>query len=209
MPNRNPVMTSSRVVNHAIGLAPARRGLAAGTSGMRCRRHGAECGNPLICAPKRSAEEFVAEDWVSVAEAITGRMRELKLSQRDLAVHSNVSVATIREIQRHRIKRRRNPRTLESLSESLGWPRQHLDAVLNGRLPQDPAEPAGDDGDLRSRLDLLEQRLDTIADVMHRIDAKIDVIAGHWLGAAGHEPEAAGTSAGVPAARSGPSEPGS
>jgi len=176
----------------------------------------------------------VAEDWVAVAEAITRRMRELKLTQRDLEVHSNVSVATIREIQRHRIKRRRNPRTLESLSESLGWPRQHLDAVLNGRLPQDPAELARDDGDLRSRLDQLEQRLDTIADVMNRIDAKIDAIAGYWHGAsgggssgggssgggasgqpgreqgdAGPEPEAAGTSAGVPAARSRPSGPGS
>jgi transcriptional regulator with XRE-family HTH domain len=166
----------------------------------------------------------VAEDWVAVAEAITGRMRELKLSQRDLAMHSNVSVATIREIQRHRIKRRRNPRTLESLSESLGWPRQHLDAVLNGRLPQDPAEPAGDDGDLRSRLDQLEQRLDTIADVMHRIHAKIDVIIGlrhdtarpgaarpgdSGPGEAGRGREAAGTPAGIPAARSGPSGPGS
>ena len=166
----------------------------------------------------------MAEDWVAVAEAITGRMRELKLSQRDLAVHSNVSVATIREIQRHRIKRRRNPRTLESLSESLDWPRQHLDAVLNGRLPQAPAEAAGDDADLRSRLDQLEQRLDTIADVMHRIDAKIDVIIDlrhdtarpvaarppdHEPRDAAHEPEAAGTSAGVPAARSRPSGPGS
>ncbi len=172
----------------------------------------------------------MAEDWVAVAEAITGRMRELKLSQRDLAVHSNVSVATIREIQRHRIKRRRNPRTLESLSESLGWPRQHLDAVLNGRLAQDPAEPAGADGDLRSRLDQLEQRLDTIASVMYRIDTKIDVIIDHRhdtarpgaarpadpeqapadpeQGAAGHE-QGAGTPAGVPAARSGPSGPGS
>ncbi len=173
----------------------------------------------------------MAEDWVAVAEAITRRMRELKLSQRDLAVHSNVSVATIREIQRHRIMRRRNPRTLESLSESLDWPRQHLDAVLNGRLPQDPAEPAGADGDLRSRLDQMAQRLDTIADVMHRIDAKIDVIidhrhdtagpeaarpadpereaAGHEREAAGHERDAAGTPAGVPAAKSGPSGPGS
>ena len=85
----------------------------------------------------------MSQDWVAVAEAITGRMRELKMSQRDLAVQSNVSVATIREIQRHRISRRRNPRTLESLSETLGWPRQHLDAVLNGRLPQEPAEAAG------------------------------------------------------------------
>jgi transcriptional regulator with XRE-family HTH domain len=163
----------------------------------------------------------VSEDWVAVAEAITGRMRELKVSQRDLAVHSNVSVATIREIQRHRISRRRNPRTLESLSESLGWPRQHLDAVLNGRLPQDPAEAGRDESDLRARLDELEQRLDMIVDVMHRIDAKIDIIIDLRHGDGDLEPgnlepgdlkpgwDAAGTPAGIPAARSGPSGPGS
>ena len=159
----------------------------------------------------------MSEDWVAVAGAITGRMRELKLSQRDLAVHSNVSVATIREIQRHRISRRRNPRTLESLSESLGWPRQHLDAVLNGRLPQDPVEADGDDTDLRSRLEWLERRLDTIADVVHRIDAKIDIIIDLRHGDPRHgdprhgDPgqEAAGTPAGIPAARSRPSGPGS
>jgi transcriptional regulator with XRE-family HTH domain len=166
----------------------------------------------------------VADDWVAVAEAITGRMRELELSQRDLAVQSNVSVATIREIQRHRISRRRNPRTLESLSETLGWPRQHLDAVLNGRLPQDPAEASGDDSDLRSRLDALEQRLNTIVDVVHRIDAKIDIIIDLGHGDLGHGDlghgdvedgapkrgrDAAGTPAGIPAARSRPSGPGS
>jgi transcriptional regulator with XRE-family HTH domain len=165
----------------------------------------------------------VSEDWVAVAEAITGRMRELKVSQRDLAVHSNVSVATIREIQRHRISRRRNPRTLESLSESLGWPRQHLDAVLNGRLPQDPAEAGRDESDLRTRLDELERRLDMVVDVVHRIDAKIDIIIDlrHGDGDGDLEPgnlepgdlkpgwDAAGTPAGIPAARSGPSGPGS
>ncbi len=158
----------------------------------------------------------MSEDWVAVAEAITGRMRELKLSQRDLAVQSNVSVATIREIQRHRISRRRNPRTLESLSETLGWPRQQLDAVLNGRLPQDPAEAGGDQGDLRSRLDELEQRLNTIVDVVHRIDAKIDIIIDLKHGDGEIKPgdvkpgrDAAGTPAGIPAARSGPSGPGS
>ena len=161
----------------------------------------------------------MSEDWVAVAEAITGRMRELKVSQRDLAVDSNVSVATIREIQRHRISRRRNPRTLESLSESLGWPRQHLDAVLNGRLPQDPAGADQDDSDLRARLDELEQRLDMIVDVVHRIDAKIDIIidlrhgdkkpGDLGPGDLGPGPDAAGTPAGIPAARSGPSGPGS
>ncbi len=151
----------------------------------------------------------MSEDWVAVAEAITGRMRELKLSQRDLAAHSNVSVATIREIQRHRINRRRNPRTLESLSESLGWPRQHLHAVLNGRLPQEADEPAADDTDLRSRLHQLEQRLNTIVDVVHRIDAKIDIIIDLRHGDLKPGREAAGTPGGVPAARSGPSGPGS
>ena len=158
----------------------------------------------------------MSEDWVAVAEAITGRMRELKLSQRDLAVQSNVSVATIREIQRHRISRRRNPRTLESLSETLGWPRQQLNAVLNGRLPQDPAEAGGDQGDLRSRLDELEQRLNTIVDVVHRIDAKIDIIIDLKHGDGEIKPgdvkprrDTAGTPAGIPAARSGPSGPGS
>jgi transcriptional regulator with XRE-family HTH domain len=150
----------------------------------------------------------VAEDWVAVAEAITGRMRELKMSQKDLAADSNVSVATIREIQKHRISRRRNPRTLESLSESLDWPREHLDAVLNGRLPQNPAADAGDDTgddtDLRSRLEQLERRLDTIVDVMHRIDTKIDIIIDLRHGPG---PEAAGTPAGIPAARSGPGGP--
>jgi transcriptional regulator with XRE-family HTH domain len=146
----------------------------------------------------------VAEDWVAVAEAITGRMRELKMSQQDLAADSNVSVATIREIQKHRISRRRNPRTLESLSESLDWPREHLDAVLNGRLPQNPAADAGDDTDLRSRLERLERRLDTIADVMQRIDTKIDSIIDPRPGPG---PEAAGTPAGIPAARSGPGGP--
>jgi transcriptional regulator with XRE-family HTH domain len=167
----------------------------------------------------------VSEDWVAVAEAITGRMREIKLSQRDLAVHSNVSVATIREIQRHRISRRRNPRTLESLSEALGWPRQHLDAVLNGRLPQDPAEAGRDESDLRARLGELEQRLDMIVDVVHRIDAKIDIIIDLRHGDGDLEPGNlepgdlkpgdlkpgwdAGTPAGIPAARSGPTGPGS
>ena len=149
----------------------------------------------------------MSEDWVAVAEAITGRMRELKMSQRDLAVHSNVSVATIREIQRHRIHRRRNPRTLESLSESLGWTRQHLDAVLNGRPPQDPGEGAGDDTDLRFRLEQLEQRLDTIVDAVHRIDAKIDIIIDHRHAGPGRE--AGGTPSRGPAAGSRPSGPGS
>ena len=45
--------------------------------------------------------------------------------------------------------------------------------------------------DLEAIIAQLEQRLATVVDVMHRIDAKIDVIMGHRHGTA--RPEAAGS----------------
>jgi len=75
-----------------------------------------------------------------------------------------VALATVREIQRHSIERRRSPRTLQSLSSALGWPAGHLAAVLDGRMQ---AEPASRDNVL-SRLDRVERQLD---DITGRLDA--------------------------------------
>jgi ribosome-binding protein aMBF1 (putative translation factor) len=61
------------------------------------------------------------ENWAAVAQAISGRVRELGWRQRELAERSHVSVAVVREIQRHTVERRRSPRTLEALSVALGW----------------------------------------------------------------------------------------
>jgi hypothetical protein len=58
--------------------------------------------------------EGVSGDWAAVARAISGRVRELVWRQRELAERSHVSLAVVREIQRHTVERRRSRRTLES-----------------------------------------------------------------------------------------------
>jgi len=118
-----------------------------------------------MSALRRSAEEWVSEDWNAVAKAINERVNELGWRQRELAERSRVSQAIVRELQHHTVERRRSTRTLESLSVTLGWHPQHLDAVLHGRRPPEPNEPVTDREDtLWSRLDALEQRLDEITE---------------------------------------------
>lgn len=118
----------------------------------------------------------MSEDWAAVAKAINERVTELGWRQRELVERSRVSPAIVREIQRHTVERRRSPRTLESLSVTLGWHSQHLAAVLHGRRPPHPGEPAveGDDT-VWSRLDAHEQRLSEItqrlSDITERLDA--------------------------------------
>jgi hypothetical protein len=62
---------------------------------------------------KWSPEERVSEgdpgDWAAVARAISGRVRELGWRQRELAERSHVSVAVVRELQRHTVERRSPP----------------------------------------------------------------------------------------------------
>jgi transcriptional regulator with XRE-family HTH domain len=120
---------------------------------------------PLISALRRNAEEWVTEDWSAVAKAINERVNELGWRQRELAERSRVSQAIVRELQHNTVERRRSARTLESLSVTLGWHPQHLDAVRLGRRPPEPNDPLTDDGDtLWSRLDALEQRLEEITE---------------------------------------------
>lgn len=118
-----------------------------------------------MSALRRTAEEWVSEDWSAVAKAINERVNELGWRQRELAERSRVSQAIVRELQHHTVERRRSTRTLESLSVTLGWHPQHLDAVLHDRRPPEPNEPVTDREDtLWSRLDALEQRLDEITE---------------------------------------------
>jgi len=102
-----------------------------------------------------------------VADAINRRLRELDLTQLELAQRSQVSVATIRQLQGGSTEaRRRHPRTLRALSEALQWSPDHLEAVADGR---DPAvDPDRDDPvvaelqDVRSTLTAITTRLDAI-----------------------------------------------
>jgi hypothetical protein len=116
----------------------------------------------------------VSEDWAAVAEAINERVAELGWRQRELAERSHVSPAIVREIQRHTVERHRSPRTLESLSITLGWEPEHLDAVLKGRDLPTPGRPAnGSRETMPSRLSSIERRLDEIGQIL--IDIKTDL----------------------------------
>jgi transcriptional regulator with XRE-family HTH domain len=140
-------------------------------------RIGAE---PLISALRRSAEEWVSEDWAAVAKAINERMNALGWRQRELAERSHVSQAIVRELQHHTVERRRSPRTLESLSLTLGWHPQHLDAVLDGRIPLQPDEPIREYGDtVQARLDALDQRLREITDRLDDLKSGLTTVIEH------------------------------
>jgi hypothetical protein len=125
----------------------------------------------------------VSEDWAAVAEAINGRVIELGWRQRELAERSHVSPAIVREIQRHTVERRRSPRTLESLSVTLGWEPEHLEAVLKGRRPPIAKEPAAADGEIpTSRLDAIEQRLGEITRLLADLKTDLTTVIEHVRG---------------------------
>ena len=119
------------------------------------------------------------EDWAAVAWVISDRVRELGWPQRELAEHSHVSVAVVREIQRHTVERRRSRRTLEALSGALGWEPGHLDQVLKGRAGQAGSRVAPGNGALWSRLDSLEQRLDEIFKLLAELRSGLAAVIDH------------------------------
>ncbi|HZD16067.1 MAG TPA: transcriptional regulator [Pseudonocardiaceae bacterium] len=106
----------------------------------------------------------MTEDWAAVARAINQRTTELGLSQRELIARSQVSKATVGELQRNSVQRRRGTRTLEALSLALGWHPDHLLAVLTGRRVPAVGEPMShSDDDIAGRLAAIEYRLAEIA----------------------------------------------
>ncbi|GAA2999676.1 hypothetical protein LV75_003384 [Actinokineospora diospyrosa] len=101
-------------------------------------------------------------NWQAVAEVISDRMYELRLTQVQLAKRSGLSQAIIREIQYNITERHRRPKTLKALSEALELPTLYLTEVLaKGPIPrielqQEPEDP------IAERLDALEQLLATL-----------------------------------------------
>ena len=119
------------------------------------------------------------ENWAAVAGAISGRVRELGWRQRELAERSHVSVAVVREIQRHTVERRRSPRTLEALSRALGWEPEYLHRVLKGRSRQSGSHAAPDLVAVWSRLDSFDVRLAELARLLAELKSQIATVIDH------------------------------
>jgi hypothetical protein len=133
---------------------------------------------------RRSAEEYVTEDWSAVAQAIGNRMAELGISQRELIERSHLSKAVVREVQHNVVQRRRSARTLEALSTALDWHPGHLAAILAKRHPPQIGEPlVRSDEDVAGRLAVIEhyvrglaERSDDVTDIAQEIrDIKVTV----------------------------------
>jgi hypothetical protein len=134
----------------------------------------------LISVTRRSAEEYVSEDWAAVAKAINERVSELGWQQRELSKRSHVSQAIVRELQHHVVERRRSARTLEALSLALGWHPEHLATVVAGRRPPELGEPVSDTGDtVWSRMDAVEERLSEITNRLSEIQTDLATVVDY------------------------------
>jgi transcriptional regulator with XRE-family HTH domain len=119
------------------------------------------------------------ENWAAVARAISDRVRELGWRQRELAERSHVSVAVVREIQRHTVERRRSPRTLQALSVALGWEPEHLHRVLKDRSQQSGNHASPDLAAVWSRLDSFDLRLAELAKLLAELKSEIATVIDH------------------------------
>jgi transcriptional regulator with XRE-family HTH domain len=126
----------------------------------------------------------VPDNWTAVGAAISNRMDEIGMQQKDLAAISNVSPATIREILRGK-KRRRNPRILRDISVALRWPANHLAGRLQDEQPNQRSGEAdrteaeawvGDPSAFLAKLaSVLERRVGHVVDVIYNNDADVDI----------------------------------
>jgi transcriptional regulator with XRE-family HTH domain len=111
----------------------------------------------------------MARDWAAVADAMKARLADLDMTQADLVQRSRLAPMTIRELLYNSAQRRRSDQTLAALSQALGWPPGHLQAVSEGRAPDDPDadDPVLTEltamkdalATLTSRIDAIEQQL--------------------------------------------------
>lgn len=102
------------------------------------------------------------QDWSAVSAALRARLDEQGMTMTELAARSGVSLTTVRELVHVLNTRRRQPRTLASLSSALGWPAEHLGTVLRGRPVTEPAvdnlaSVRRELRDLRERVEALER----------------------------------------------------
>lgn len=132
-------------------------------------------------------EEYVVEDWAAVGRAISRRVTELGISQRELIERSRVSKATVGELYHNSAQRRRSARTLEALSMALEWHPRHLVAVLKGQRVPGLGEPVSrSDDDVPGILAAIEYRLaqietqlgaiDELSDRLEEINANVEAV---------------------------------
>lgn len=104
-------------------------------------------------------------DWQRVGDAVSERMRDLAIGQRELARRAGISDTKVREVLRGQPLVREYMRT--KLSVGLGWSRDSIDRILAGGEPE--LVTSLSDGDERVRLEVIDGRLDRIEGLLERL----------------------------------------
>jgi transcriptional regulator with XRE-family HTH domain len=125
-------------------------------------------------------------DRQALAAAVNARMEERHIKQADLARKSEISVATIRLIQKARGTRHYGWDLLTAISRALDWPADHLLKIFY-RLPQSDAT-ASVKIDLLvqevlerinprlAKIEALEADMSNAMDAIHHVNGRVDAI---------------------------------
>jgi hypothetical protein len=112
----------------------------------------------------------VKEDWAAVGEAVSGRMRELKLSTARLARETGLSETTIRYIGQPGTSH--NKSTLVAISAALRWRYDYLTNILR-------REPHKNVRIRPTLLETLNAEVVGLKSTVREIDKKIDALLKH------------------------------
>ena len=122
------------------------------------------------------AQEARAE----VARAVSGRMGQLGITAAELRRRSGLSVNTIRGITEGTTRHNRS--TWVAISAVLEWPWDYLVNILNGSADGTATVTSPLETQLAklanglAAIDALRQDMAVLADIVHEIDGKIDVV---------------------------------
>ncbi len=111
------------------------------------------------------------KDWDAVARTIDERLTSLDMTQTELAVRAGVAPETVRELRNNLRSRRRNPRTLSTISEALGWDAGYLARVLEGRGGGSPTAGRGSTNDLNKLQQEFTKLSERVDDIERRLNA--------------------------------------
>ena len=103
-------------------------------------------------------------EWQAVAAAVSERMADLAIGQRELARRAGISDTKVREVLRGQPLVRDYMRT--KLSLGLGWTRDSIDRILGGKAPVVMSSASGGEA---ARLDAIDVRLERIEELLERL----------------------------------------
>jgi hypothetical protein len=104
-------------------------------------------------------------------------MQQLGVSQMQVIIRSGLSKGMVGELVRGGVVRHRSPRTLAAMSEALEWDRDHLESLLQGRIPPTPEDSDNSERTPARGLDRWEELTERLVSIERRlveIDRKIN-----------------------------------